>query len=154
MLCAGGAVYGHEGEEVVSTFILHANDRNRASVLANAHRFLDMLPAGKSWHVEVKQHTKKRTDPQNRYLWGVAYATLCKHLPGWDAEDIHEYMLGEHFGWERAELLGRTKLRPLRRSSKLNAKEFAEFVDFIQRKAAEHGVHIPDPDPFYLEQAA
>jgi hypothetical protein len=66
-------------------------------------------------------------------------------LPGWDAEDVHEYMLGEWSGWEALEGLGRKRLRPLRRSSRLNKQEFADFVDFIQRKAAEHGVFIPDP---------
>lgn len=136
------------------TFYLHANDTSRATVLANLHRFLDRLPTDKPWRVEIKREAKRRSDPQNRYLWGVCYPALCKHLPGWDAEDVHEYMLGEHFGWERAELLGRVKLRPIRRSSKLTKQEFAEFVDFIQRKAAEHGVHIPDPEPVYWEQAA
>ena len=136
------------------TFILHANDSGRATVAANLHRFLDRLPADKSWRVEVKRESKRRSDQANRYIWGVCYPALCKHLPGWDAEDVHEYMLGEYFGWERAELLGRVKLRPIRRSSKLDKTEFAGFVDFIIRKAAEHGVHIPEPDPFYLEQAA
>lgn len=127
---------------------------DRERIAANLHAFIDRLPKNKAFAVEVKAHSPKRSDPQNRYLWGVAYAALAKALPGWDAEDIHEYMLGEHFGWERAELLGRVKLRPIRRSSKLDKKEFAEFVDFIQRKAAEHGVDIPDADPFYWEQAA
>jgi hypothetical protein len=66
-------------------------------------------------------------------------------LPGWDAEDIHEYMLGECFGWETIAGLGRKRLRPLKRSSVLNKQEFSDFVAFIQRRAAEHGVYIPEP---------
>jgi hypothetical protein len=57
---------------------------------------------------------------------------------------LHEYFLGEHFGWETLEGFGRKRLRPLKRSSKLSTAEFAAFVDFIQRKAAELGIYIPD----------
>lgn len=98
--------------------------------------------------VETKQRT--RSDPQNRYLWGVCYPTILQAggetLSGWDAEDLHEYFLGEHFGWETLDGFGRKRLRPLRRSSKLTRIEFADYVGFIQRKAAELGIFIPDPD--------
>lgn len=137
----------------MSTFVLHANDANRPRVLENAIRFLQSLPTSKSWVAEVKRHVKKRSDQQNRYLWGVCYAELCKHLDGWEAEDVHEYMLGECYGWERAELFGKPKLRPVRRSSKMDTIEFAEFVAFIQRRAAEHGVFIPDPNEFAADAA-
>ena len=53
--------------------------------------------------------------------------------------------LGEHFGWETIEGLGKKRLRPLRRSSALTKAEFSEFVGYIQRRAAELGVYIPDP---------
>lgn len=102
------------------------------------------LERGKAWSVKVDEKKPKRSEQQNRYLWGVCYAELCKVLPGWDSEDVHEYMLGEHFGWETIEGLGRKRIKPIRRSSRLNKMEFADFVSFIQRKAAEHGVFIPD----------
>lgn len=99
--------------------------------------------------IEVAQ--KKRSDPQNRYLWGVCYPTMLKQggesLAGWDAEDLHEYFLGEHFGWETLEGFDRKRLRPIRRSSKLTPLEFADYVSFIQRKAADMGIVIPDPEP-------
>ncbi len=126
-------------------FTLHANDTNRVSVLANAISFLQRLPSSKAWRVEVAQHTKRRSDAQNRYLWGVAYAELAK-ATGQPAEDWHEYFLGEHYGWETVEMLGRRKLRPVRRSSRLTKAEFAEHVEFIQARAAEHGIYIPDPN--------
>jgi hypothetical protein len=102
------------------------------------------LSKEKAWTIEIDEYKPKRSDSQNRYLWGVCYAELMKVLPGWQAEDIHEYMLGEHFGWETIEGMGRKRLRPLRRSSALNKQEFSDFVAFIQRKAAEHGCYIPD----------
>ena len=95
--------------------------------------------------VTIEEAKSKRSDQQNRYLWGCCYPALCAHLPGWDAEDVHEYMLGEHFGWETLEGLGKRRLRPIRRSSKLSTTEFVDFVGFIQRKSAELGIFIADP---------
>jgi hypothetical protein len=107
-------------------------------------KIIAALSKEKAWTIEIDEYKPKRSDQQNRYLWGVCYAELMKVLPGWQAEDIHEYMLGEHFGWETIEGMGRKRLRPLRRSSALNKQEFSDFVAFIQRKAAEHGCYIPD----------
>ena len=134
-------------------FVLRANDTTRVNVLANAQRFLAALPTTKSWRVEVCEHRERRSDAQNRYLWGVCYAELHR-ATGQEAEDWHEYMLGECYGWETVEMMGRKKLRPMRRSSKMDRKEFAEYVEFIQRRAAEHGIFIQDPDPFYADHMA
>lgn len=107
---------------------------------------IQSLDPAKAWEVTIQLFHRKRSDQQNRYLWGVAYATLAK-CTGQPAEDWHEYMLGEHFGWEEASFFGRKKIRPRGRSSKLSTVEFAEYVAFIQQRAAENGVWIPDPEP-------
>ena len=106
--------------------------------------FLDRLPAAIRWKVTVTRYAKRRSDQQNRYLWGVAYKAL-QDATGQPAEDWHDYMLGEFYGWEKYELFGKQKIRPLRRSSKLTTTEFGEFVDFIQMRAAENGIYIADP---------
>ena len=97
------------------------------------------------WKVTVERYAKKRSDQQNRYLWGVAYKAL-QDATGQPAEDWHQYMLGEHFGWEEVELFGKKKIRPRGGSSKLSTIEFGNFVDFIQQRAAENGLYIPDPN--------
>lgn len=95
---------------------------------------------------EIKDKRPRRSLEQNAYLWGVVYAEILKHMPGWDADDLHEYFLGEHFGWETLEGFGRKRMRPIRRSSKLKTTEFMDFIAFIQRRMAELGVYIPDPN--------
>ena len=107
--------------------------------------FLDRLPMAVKWKVTIGRYAKRRSDQQNRYLWGVAYKAL-QDATGQPAEDWHTYMLGEHFGWEEIELFGKKKIRPQRRSSKLTTMEFMDFVEFIQRRAAENGLYIPDPN--------
>jgi hypothetical protein len=121
--------------------ILPKGERSLARLVA----FVSALASDRAWKIEVSEHKTRRSDEQNRYLWGVVYATILKHLPGWDAEDVHEYFLGEHFGWETLEGLGRRRVKPIRRSSKLNKTEFGEYVGFIQRVMAARGVYIPEP---------
>jgi hypothetical protein len=122
-------------------FLLAKGDRSLSKLVG----FLSSLAKEKSWKVEVSEYKRTRSNEQNAYLWGVCYQTILKHLPGWDADDIHEYFLGEYFGWETLEGLGRKRLRPIRRSSKLSTVEFSDFVGFIQRTMAERGVYVADP---------
>lgn len=122
---------------------------NKGDVMGPAYsrlcKVIEKLDAGKAWAITIEEKKPKRSEQQNRYLWGVVYAEIAKHLPGWHVDDVHEYMLGEWSGWETLEGMGRKRLRPIRRSSRLNKQEFADYISFIQQKAAEHGVFIPDP---------
>ncbi len=122
----------------------------RESVIERVSRFLAMLPLERAWRVTVEEQKRTRTQQQNRYLWGVAYPAVLggggEALAGWTAEDLHEYFLGEHFGWEVLEGFGKKRHKPLRRSAKLSTVEFSDYVGFIQRKAADLGIYVPDPN--------
>lgn len=128
-------------------FVLRSNDTVRVNVLANCKRFLDMLPSDKSWRVEITPLTKRRSLGQNAYLWSVPYKIL-EDATGHESAYWHEYFLGEKYGWETIEMFGQKKRAPLRRSSKLTTVEFSEYVEFIQRKCAEHGLYIPSPNEY------
>lgn len=106
---------------------------------------LAALP-GKELVVTVAEKKRRRSDEQNKYWWGVVVKTFCDRLEGWHPEDVHDYLLGEHFGWERVEGLGKVKVRPVKRSSKLGKQEFAELVAHAQQIGAEHGIYVPDPN--------
>lgn len=114
---------------------------------------LQALPMPKAWQIEIKEHKPKRSDQQNRYLWGVVYSTITEHLEGWHADDVHDFCLGECYGWETISGLGKKRLRPIRRSSTMNKIEFAHYIAWIQQRMAEHGIFIPDPDPLWFEHA-
>ncbi len=107
---------------------------------------LDVLPLDKTWIINVKENKVTRSDRQNRYLWGIVYKAIQEHLPGWDADDVHEFCLGEWSGWETLQGPLGTRIRPVRRSSKLNVQEFSDYVDHIQRTMAAKGIIIPDAD--------
>lgn len=112
---------------------------------------LSALP-GKELRVEVCEYRKRRSDEQNKALWGLAYKILSD-ATGNDPENLHTFFLGEYFGWETIDVMGKKRRVPIKRSSKLTTVEFAEFFDFIQRRSAETvGVYIPDPDPGWRDR--
>jgi hypothetical protein len=90
----------------------------------------------------------KRTSDQNALLWAL-YEEILKRggetLGGWTKEDLHEYCLGEHFGWAEHKAFGRTRMKPRRRSSRLAKLEFSDFVEFIVQRMAEHGIVLELP---------
>lgn len=90
----------------------------------------------------------KRTLDQNALLW-VLYADALKQggeaLGGWTSADLHEYMLGEYFGWTEHKALGRTRLKPNRRSSRLTKTEFSDFLAFVVQRFAEHEIVLELP---------
>jgi hypothetical protein len=134
---------------MAETFVLpRLMPRERA--IERISTFLARLSQERAWAVTVEEQKRTRTSQQNRYLWGVAYPTILRgggeHLGGWTAEDLHEYFLGEHFGWEVLDGMGRKRVKPIRRSARLSTVEFSDFVAFIQRKAADLGIYVPDPE--------
>lgn len=131
------------------TFRLPATDRQR--IADNLHTFVMSALPGKELRVEVSEYRKRRSQDQNAYLWSCVYPAL-RDATGQDVNDWHEYMLGEWGGFDTVELFGKKRLRPIRRSSKLTTVEFADYVAFIQQRAAEYGVFIPDPDPIHGQE--
>lgn len=112
------------------------------------------LESNKAYNVEIKQYRRNRSSEQNRFLWGVVYRTIIDNTPGpkLDPDHLHEYWLGECFGWDVTDVLGWSKRAPMKRSSKLSTTEFIEFHEFIQRRCAEtRGLYIPDPGEFTHE---
>jgi hypothetical protein len=103
----------------------------------------------KPFAVTVEVWKKPRTNQQNAYLWGVVYPAVIEGggeaLVGWSRDDLHDYFLGECFGWETLEGFGRKRLRPLKRSSTLNKQEFSDYLEFISMKCGELGFTIPEP---------
>ena len=114
-----------------------------------AARMVQGLDPSRAWCIEVLEWKRPRTDQQNRFLWGVCYPAILEGggetLAGWTRDDIHEYFLGECFGWETLEGFGRKRMRPIKRSSKLNKQEFSEYLMFLEIRCEYMGIRIPEP---------
>ena len=125
----------------------HADDIIRAVAT-----MMGAIDTSKSWCITVEPWKRKRSDAQNRFLWGVAYPMILEQggetLGGWTRDDLHEYFLGECFGWEVLEGFGRKRMRPLKRSSALTKEEFTEYLMFLEQRCIDMGMG-PLPEPVY-----
>lgn len=111
---------------------------------------------GKKLLVKFGVLRHKRSDAQNRYIWGVMVPTV----QAWFKETTGEVKSkDEVYTWFRVGLLGD---KPVitevmgcevitmsgKRFSQMNTKEFGEAVDMILQLMAEKGCVIPEPRQF------
>lgn len=135
------------------SFVIDPDKREKGAEAVRT--FLLAMRPGKRVLVEICEYRKKRSNEQNRYLNGVAYKLLGDST-GYERDDISEYLCGTYFGWKDKRVPGKRIVQvPVRTTSTneegsyapLTTLEFAEYVAFVQRFGAEHGINIPDPDP-------
>lgn len=114
-----------------------------------AEQPLPLEVTAKRWH-------KSRSNEQNHLLFGVLYPPISEAM-GYTVDDIHEYMLGRHFGWKdvrvprtprNPEGLASMPIRTTTRDetgrrSVLTTVEFSAFLDTVDRVAAQAGVYVP-----------
>ena len=135
-------------------------EQDRETVIEKIRRLnLDKQP----WKIEARPYRKDRSAEQNAALWGVAYPPIMEAtgLRGEkDKEELHEYMCGEYFGWVEYSILGKRKVRPRRTTTTnedgnrdlLDTVVMADFYGFVQQRAAENGIYVPDPERISDEQ--
>jgi hypothetical protein len=108
----------------------------------------DLTP-DKAWSVTIEEVKPRRSDSQNAFLWAVVYPSILEGggeaLKGFRATDLHEWFLGDMWGWETLEGFGRKRMRPVRRSSTMTKQEFSDYIAFIEQKALDMGIEIPEP---------
>lgn len=144
-------------------FILPKGKRPRALHLAQS--ILETLPEDRAFKVTVDEVKNERTASQNAYLFAVCYPMISE-ATGYEKDEVHEYFLGRHFGWKDKKVPKTPRNSegvesvPVRttttdehgKRSVLSIPQFIEYVDFIQRFAAQKlGIVIPDPDPHFRE---
>jgi len=110
-----------------------------------AHHLIDGLNPDVAWKVAPVRNKKKRGNPANAYHWCVIIKILCEET-GNEAEDLHEYLLGEYVGWVTHVILGKKKLKPARRSHDMDHETFENFNEYCRMFASrELGIIIPLP---------
>jgi hypothetical protein len=124
------------------------NGTPKSAIVNSVAVLVRQLDESRAWVVTVEEFRRPRTNQQNAFLWGVVYPCVIEagNLDGWTPNDLHEYFLGECFGWETLEGMGRKKVKPVKRSSRLNKQEFSDYLEFISAKCADMGIVIPEPN--------
>jgi hypothetical protein len=117
----------------------------KASVYLPSDRIGRYIGLGKLREIIRKS---RRSNDQNALLWSL-YGDVLRlggeMLAGWTTDDLHEFALGEFFGWDVSEAFGRKRMKPKRRSSRLTKAEFSDFVDAFVRLMAGHGIVLTLP---------
>lgn len=93
---------------------------------------------------------KVRSDPQNRYYWGVVVQILSEDL-GYTRQEIHEILKREHLKQVLTIKNKRTGemgfIENTRSTTELDTKEFEEFLSTVRIWASEKlGIWVPEPN--------
>lgn len=103
--------------------------------------------AGKRVTLKVDVLRNTRSLRQNAWIWGVAYPLIAETI-GYDRhehDEMHYALVAKCFGTHTDEKLGAEV--PNVRSSKLDTKEFGEYMEWLVRFAAQQwSCVIPLPD--------
>lgn len=114
-------------------------------------RLFSTLRAGQ-YMVEVKRHRGKRTDPQNRYYWGLVVPAVRAGLIALGWEDMtndelaHEYLKYKFGKTEHVNKhTGEVVCLPTS-TAEMNTLEFTEYIEQVREWAAKD-LYITIPDP-------
>lgn len=108
---------------------------------------------GKRVVLTLKEAQRPRSNPQNRWYWGVcvpAVTAMFREAGNYvDDEDVHEY-LKQHVGkLNRVIVLPNQEVvRTVGSTAKLSTKEFSDYCERIIAWASEFGVSIPLPGEY------
>jgi len=94
---------------------------------------------GQRFELVLRKETHRRTDQQNRYMWGIVYEIISDHT-GYDPEQVHDAMkvmfASQHLD---------NGLTITERTSKMDTVRFTKYIEDIKRWAAEFlGCYIPE----------
>jgi len=122
--------------------------------LDHAKAEISRLHLGKQvWEVVIRKHQKKRTTSQNALMW--QWYTILGNEFGCTKDEMHDILREKFLPWREVEVAGiRYKIL-----TSTSANEFAtvmesEYLNQIDRFAAEQGILLPHPGDDYYDDLA
>lgn len=105
--------------------------------------------AGKEVVVKLSKAAKRRSDAQNRYMWGILIPAVQKAMREegsiYTPEEVHDIMKESLGHYKVVEYHGQ-RFKILERTKSLSTEEFCSYVD-TYRAWAEENLHIYIPLP-------
>lgn len=99
--------------------------------------------------VTIEKHKTKRTNPQNNWLWGVAWTLIAEFIykttgKKFSLQEIHDHYKSKgYFGFKTSPI---TNDDIPKGSSEATTFEFSQAKDRIQKEWAQKGLIISDPN--------
>jgi hypothetical protein len=107
------------------------------------------LNIDKPWLVDIKPYKKNRSLAQNKLYW--KWITCIGDSIGYESDELHAIMADKFLHDEIVEYGGK-QIKKDKSTSRLNTKEFTEYLEKIDRFAAsELGIVLPSPEDLYYE---
>jgi hypothetical protein len=124
------------------------NDGDRQTLITK----LMQIKLDKPYEVTVKLHRRCRSLAQNKLLH--MWLKCISDETGNSTETLYVYFCQRYLPWNTELCFGKEIQKQIGGSSKLNTKEFTEFLDNINQEMAEQGIMLPQPreigwDEFY-----
>lgn len=105
------------------------------------------------YRICIKKVGKTRSNPQNRWLWGIVYPMLLVGLndAGWEditnIEQVHEFCMERFGGIELTNRVTGEIITLPQHTSQMTTVEFMTYTDTIRDYAREYlMIEIPDPE--------
>lgn len=124
-------------------------------ILSNRKRFDEDIKQfeGKRVEVVISKANKRKSNEQNRYLWGVVYPCALRGFQdaghsGLDVDDIHEYFKGQYLskGKDISNPKTGETITVSKTTTILSTTEMMDYINEIARFCAEMlNVVIPEP---------
>lgn len=142
--------------------VIPATDREDA--IQSFARLVNNFLPGRELKVTVEEVKEERSGKQRSALFGCAYKALMEQM-GLAGEseknDLHEFLCAEFWGWREKNIMGQIHRYPIRTTTRgedgkrdvISVREQLEFYAWIQRRAAENGYDVPDPDKEWFRKA-
>lgn len=142
--------------------VIPATDREDA--IQSFARLVNNFLPGRELTVTIEEAKTERSDLQRRSLFGCAYKALMAQM-GLSGEseknDLHEFLCGEFWGWREKNIMGQIHRYPIRTTTRgedgkrdvISVREQLDFYAWIQRRAAENGYDVPDPEKEWFRKA-
>lgn len=124
--------------------IIHnESDKDRAI------KYIQALNIDKPWAVDIKLYKKNRSLSQNKLYW--KWITRIGDSIGYERDELHAIIADKFLPDEIVEYGGK-QIKKDKSTSRLNTKEFTEYLEKIDRfAAAELGIVLPSPEDLYYE---
>ena len=93
--------------------------------------------------VNFKRVSKKRSNPQNKYYWGVVLPLISKQI-GYTVDETHEVLKYRHLNTTVGTDI---KMDMIKKTSDLTTKEFEDYLKDVRTWASDFlGMCIPLPN--------
>jgi len=114
--------------------------------------YINKLPDGKPYNIEIVKKQTKRTIDQNRLYWLWLNCIAKDGELGYTADELHSVFTQKFLGAKQRVIYGESVLS-IPSTRKLNTVEFTAYLDRIETFVnTELDIQLPNPNDKFFEQ--